>query len=294
VLLETSRPFDFALTSEVLSRLPRHCAWERSHGADEPGGPYHQRVLRTAAGPRVVTARPAPDGNGVLLDDDSEEAVTWARLSFGLEQDMAPFMAAAERDPYLRDAARSLAGLRVPLVDPWEAWVAAIVSQQVTLAFAFQSINSLCRLLAGSIHTSHPDGEPESLPLFVTPEQVLDSDPEFLKEHCKLSRNKTDYLKVAARATLDGSLDGIHDLPTEEAVARLTQLRGVGNWTARYWLLTTGRLDSLPYGDAGLRTAYKTLAGTHDGLEEWGESLGPTRGWAYFYAIWFAKRTPKR
>ncbi|HWG85804.1 MAG TPA: hypothetical protein VNT60_10010, partial [Deinococcales bacterium] len=239
MLLETTGPFDFALTSEVLSRLPRHCAWERSHGPADLGGPYHQRALVTASGPRVVTARPDPEGRGVRLDDDSPEALLWARQSFGLGEDIAAFQRAAAADQHLRDAEQALRGLRVPLVDPWEAWVAGIVSQQVTLAFAFQSVNSLCRLLAGSVEASLPDGTVESLPLFVTPEAVLEADPEVLKEHCKLSRSKTSYLKVAARATLDGSLEGVHEMPLEGAVKRLTQLRGVGDWTARYWLLTT-------------------------------------------------------
>ena len=287
MILSTSGSFDFALSAEVLARLPRHNALERFLPAGGPGGtPAHLRALRLAGGPRVVTARPAPDG--VELDSDDPVALEWARVSFGLDLDPAPFERAASQDPALSRAVERLRGLRPPLMDPWEAWVAAVLGQQITLAFALQQIAAFSRRYGGEVEGELPDGTVESFPLHPTPEQTLDADEAGLLE-CKVSRSKTSYLKTLARATLDGDFEGVTSLPLDEALARLTRLRGVGPWTARYWLLTVGRTDSLAYGDAGLAAAYKAAYGTLDGLEAWGERLGPSRGWAYYYLIWFTK-----
>lgn len=295
MLLTTAGPFDFALTAEVLARLPRHNALERFHAAGSlRPAPAHQRALRLAGGPRVVTARPAP--GGVELDSDDPVALQWARRSFGLELDPAPFEAAAAGDPALGPAVRRLRGLRPPLMDPWEAWVAAVLGQQVTLAFALQQIAAFSRRYGGEVEGELPDGTTESFPLHPTPEQTLEADEAGMLG-CRVSRSKTSYLRALARATLDGALEGASGLPLEEALGRLTRVRGVGPWTARYWLLTVGRTDSLAYGDAGLAAAYKLAYGTLEGLQAWGERLGPSRGWAYYYLIWHTKyareaRTP--
>ena len=106
---------------------------------------------------------------------------------------------------------------------------------------------------------------------------------------CKVSRRKTEYLKTVAQALLDGYFDGILERDVTEVLEHLTALRGIGLWSARYWLATVGRLDFLAYGDAGLNSAYKLAYGSLDGIEAWGESLGPTRGWAYYYLIWHQK-----
>lgn len=286
-MLSTAGSFDFALTAEVLARLPRHNAVERYLVAGGLGGtPVHLRALRLAGGPRVVTARPAP--GGVQVDSDDPLALEWARLSFGLELDPAPFERAASGDPALSRALERLRGLRPPLMDPWEAWVAAVLGQQITLAFALQQIAMFSRRYGGEVEGELPDGTLESFPLHPTPEQTLDADEAGLLA-CKVSRSKASYLKTLARATLDGELEGVTQLPLAEALTRLTRLRGVGPWTARYWLLAVGRTDSLAYGDAGLAAAYRAAYGTLDGLEDWGERLGPSRGWAYYYLIWHTK-----
>jgi 3-methyladenine DNA glycosylase/8-oxoguanine DNA glycosylase len=104
-----------------------------------------------------------------------------------------------------------------------------------------------------------------------------------------VSRRKTEYLKTVAQALLDGYFNNMLEAPLPDALDHLVALRGVGLWTARYWLASVGRLDSLAYGDAGLNSAYKRAYGTLDGVEAWGEALGDVRGWAYYYLIWSVK-----
>jgi 3-methyladenine DNA glycosylase/8-oxoguanine DNA glycosylase len=287
VQLKTRSPFSFPLTASVLARLPEHNALERFDAKNN----LHQRAIQTSRGPRVVTAKPVK--NGLELSDDSSEVQEWARVSFGLDLNPQPWLEAASGDPVLEAACEALAGLRPPLLDPWEAWVAAILGQQITLQFCLQQIGMVSRRFGSEIEGVLHDGSSHLFPIHPTPEAILEADPDALLA-CKVSRRKTEYLKTVARALLDGYFDGVLETDLHDALEHLVALRGVGYWTARYWLASVGRLDSLAYGDAGLASAYKRAYGTLDGLEaqsleEWGERLGPTRGWAYYYLIWHVK-----
>jgi DNA-3-methyladenine glycosylase II len=282
VILETMQPFSFALTASVLARLPQHNQVERF---DESAG-IHQRAIQTSTGARVITARAHP--KGLEISDDSIEAREWAITSFGLELDPAPFYKIAAKDSALSSAVQSLKGLRPPLMTPWESWVAAILGQQITLSFCLQQINMISKRFGGEVMGQLFDGSSHLFPLHPSPDQILTADEAGLLE-CKVSRRKTEYLKTVARALLDGYFDGVLDGDVTDVLEHLTALRGVGLWTARYWLAAIGRLDFLAYGDAGLNAAYKTAYGSLDGIETWGEGLGATRGWAYYYLIWHTK-----
>jgi 3-methyladenine DNA glycosylase/8-oxoguanine DNA glycosylase len=276
--LETTGAFSFSLTAQVLARLPERNVVERWNALLG----VHQRALEG----RVVTV--TGDDGGVALSEDSSASLEWARLSFGLDLDPSVFYEVAARDEVLRGCVTRLRGLRPPLMDFWEAWVAAILGQQITLSFCLDTIGYLSKRVAGEIVGALPDGSTQVLAVHPTPEMILSVDAQTFYE-CKVSRQKAAYLRVVAQALLEGYFEGILELPLEEALVKLTALKGVGNWTARYWLATVGRLDSLAYGDAGLASAYKLAYGrTHD-LEAWGESLGKVRGWAYYYLIWGVK-----
>ena len=75
---------------------------------------------------------------------------------------------------------------------------------------------------------------------------------------CGLSRSKAGYLEDLAGRFLDGSLDprrwaGLDD---GAVIAELTQLKGIGRWTAEMFLMFTFmRPDVLPLGDVGLQRA---------------------------------------
>ena len=285
--LKARGEFSFGLTASVIARLPAHNGVDCF---DEPSQTL-RRALHTTNGPRVVTARLVK--SGLEINDDSAEARAWAIRAFGLELDPAAFYAVCKGDPALSKAAIALVGLRPPLMDFWEAWVAAILGQQITLAFCLQQITAISRRYGGEVDGELPDGTPHKYPLHPSPQQILDADEAGLLE-CKVSRRKTEYLKTVAQALIDGYFDAIFhkdglERDVQEILEHLTALRGIGPWSARYWLATVGRLDFLAYGDAGLNSAYKLAYGSLDGIEAWGESLGPTRGWAYYYLIWHQK-----
>lgn len=91
----------------------------------------------------------------------------------------------------------------------------------------------------------------------VTPEGILKLSAEQLRK-VGLSKQKSSYLfdmaEKAKRGELDFSrLDGMTD---DEVIAHLTQVKGVGVWTAHMFLMfSLQRPNVLPIGDFGIRVA---------------------------------------
>ena len=75
-----------------------------------------------------------------------------------------------------------------------------------------------------------------------------------------LSRQKIDYIRDLAQKTRAGHIDfaAFPTLSNEEVIALLTQVKGIGVWTAQMFLLfALRRIDILPTGDLGIRSAIK-------------------------------------
>ena len=92
-----------------------------------------------------------------------------------------------------------------------------------------------------------------------TPEGILKLSDAQLRS-VGLSKQKSTYLKDLSEKTKAGLLDfaRLGDLPDEEVIAHLTQVKGVGVWTAQMFLMfTLKRPDVLPTGDYGVRAAMK-------------------------------------
>ena len=101
----------------------------------------------------------------------------------------------------------------------------------------------------------------------VTPERVLEVDPAALRA-VGVSRTKTEYLRAIAAAFRERDLtrEGLAGRSDEEIVSELTEIYGVGEWTARMYLLAAlGREDVLPLGDLAVRKGIETL---YNGGEE--------------------------
>jgi DNA-3-methyladenine glycosylase II len=92
----------------------------------------------------------------------------------------------------------------------------------------------------------------------VTPESVVAASPELLAS-CGLSAAKARSIRDLADHVLRGDveLERMGRLSDEAVVEHLTQVRGIGPWTAQMFLLgTLGRLDVWPTGDYGVRAGF--------------------------------------
>ena len=77
------------------------------------------------------------------------------------------------------------------------------------------------------------------------------------------SRRKAEYIVGLARSDVD--LDALAVLPDDEVKARLVALRGIGEWTAEWFLARhLARPRAWPVGDVGLRKAVAHFTGDAD------------------------------
>ena len=93
----------------------------------------------------------------------------------------------------------------------------------------------------------------------ITPEGILKLGDEQLRA-VGLSKQKSAYLKDLAARTAAGLLDfsKLPDLSDEEVIQHLTQVKGVGVWTAHMFLIfSLRRPNVLPTGDYGVQMAVK-------------------------------------
>ena len=75
-----------------------------------------------------------------------------------------------------------------------------------------------------------------------------------------LSKQKSSYLRDMAERAIRGDLDftRLPEMTDEEVIKHLTQVKGVGVWTAHMFLIfTLKRQNILPTGDFGIRMAMK-------------------------------------
>lgn len=87
------------------------------------------------------------------------------------------------------------------------------------------------------------------------PAQIFAAEHDILRG-AGLSNQKARYLRNLAEHTLNGSLptELLHELEDEEIINALTQVKGIGRWSAQMFLMfRLGRLDVLPDLDLGVQ-----------------------------------------
>ena len=92
------------------------------------------------------------------------------------------------------------------------------------------------------------------------PEKVLESDFDTLRA-CGLSKQKQGYMRSLCELVVNGALD-FDALPADDeaAIAQLTQIKGIGRWSAEIYLLfAEGRADIWPAGDLAVQAGLHKL-----------------------------------
>ena len=93
----------------------------------------------------------------------------------------------------------------------------------------------------------------------LTPEGILKLTDAQMRS-VGLSKQKTSYLRDLSEKTSAGvvNFERLSQLSEEAVIAQLTQVKGVGVWTAHMFLMfTLRRPDILPTGDYGVQAAIK-------------------------------------
>jgi DNA-3-methyladenine glycosylase II len=122
----------------------------------------------------------------------------------------------------------------------------------------------------------------------ITPAAVLGRDVEMIAEI--VGGQKAEYIRNVARAYADGEVSAaaFADRGDEAVVDRLTEIRGVGRWTAEMYLMfVLGREDVFPIGDLAVRRGVKNVYGelSREEMIEKSADWQPYRSYATKY-IW--------
>jgi DNA-3-methyladenine glycosylase II len=82
-----------------------------------------------------------------------------------------------------------------------------------------------------------------------------------------LSKQKIEYIRDLAKRTRAGEVDfaALPAMEDEEITRRLTEVKGIGVWTAQMFLIfALRRTNVLPTGDLGIRAAIRKVYGLPD------------------------------
>jgi DNA-3-methyladenine glycosylase II len=261
VLLSLPQPYDFALST---SRF-------RAFGPDL-ANLLVDGILHRAVNGREVRIAAAPGGVDVEpLDDETRPVV---RKLLGLDHDLGAFYAwAAVADPVIAGLTTKLAGFRPPLApDPFESLVTSITAQQVSLFAAFSIRNRFIERFG------EPAGEVWAFP---TRERIAAAREDELFA-VGFTRRKAEYAVALARSDVD--FDELALLDDDEVRARITSFRGLGPWTAEWYLARhLARPRAWPAGDLVLRKAAESLYGVE--VSELGRRLDPFQNLSAQYLL---------
>jgi DNA-3-methyladenine glycosylase II len=260
-LLRLAEPFDFEISTGRFRAFGTDLANRLVDG-----------VLHRAVGGREVRIRAASGGVDVSPLDDETRPVVLKLL--GSEFDLAPFYRwAIERQPVIEELTVRLAGFRPPQQpDPFEALVTSITAQQVSLFSAVAIRNRLIGTFGMQV------GEAWAFP---TRERIAAAKEAELVA-IGFTRRKAEYTVGLARSELD--LHALATLDDDEVRARITALRGLGPWTAEWFLARhLARPRAWPAGDLALRKAADVLFGVE--VASLGALLDPFQNLSAHYML---------
>ncbi len=185
------------------------------------------------------------------------------------------------RDPVLGGVIKKVGACQLghgPEQPPFVALAYSIASQQLSVKAADTIFGRFRDLFP-------PDRVPD-------PVRLLEMDAELIRG-VGFSRPKVGFLRDLAAHVVDGRLpiDAMRAMPDEEILGRLTEIKGIGRWTAEVFLVfRLGRMDVFPADDLGLVKAVQRVYGlrkrpSRDRLMKIAEPWRPYRSVAAWY-LW--------
>lgn len=291
VELVSASPFDFQFSLEYAARSPRELV-------DRVDGRNYFRLFKSKGELFLIktTQQGSVDCPRLQLefltgDPDSQQTadiIEQVSKILNLILDLTPFYRAVEKERVMKRITKNFYDFK-PVLAPtvFEALVWAILSQQVNLNFAYQLKESFVRKYgeqikyAGQVYYSFPD-----------PERIASLDYRELVS-LKLNSRKAEYLVELAKKIVFGklNLEGLFTGDPERLISKLTELKGIGRWSAEYALNKGyGYLDTIPAGDLGLKNAVGRYYGLRrradeDEVRAIAEAWRGFRGLACFY-LW--------
>ncbi|MCI9510453.1 MAG: DNA-3-methyladenine glycosylase 2 family protein [Angelakisella sp.] len=179
-------------------------------------------------------------GEDIFLQAVPEADLPFWRRYFDLERDYEELAVLFRKNPCLRRALAFCPGIRVLRQEPWEALCTFILSANNNIPRIKGIVERLCQGWGEAVPGT-------GLPAFPKPEALAPLGEEDLAP--LRAGWRSAYLLDAARQVAGGRLDleETASLPTQEAEARLLEVKGVGKKVAQCVLLFGfGRVECIP------------------------------------------------
>lgn len=241
-------------------------AWFKARaidGVEVATATSYARTLRTNYGTAIVDIVQENDGTLVVklrLAHLSElgAVLQYVRRLFDLDADPNAVDSVLTRDARLAGPVRDAPGIRIPgAVDATEILTRAIIGQQVTVSSARRHLDRLVAATGEPLPTelTHETG----WRLFPDPESIADRAGRLVRG----PRRRTETLVQVCQLLADGKLPMDVSTGKEELISRLTQIRGIGPWTAHYVALRfLGHPDVLVPKDVAIGRGARRLGFT--------------------------------
>jgi len=242
----------------------KECLWFLNRGFDDCiYRVYPDKIRRAfeAAGElMLVDIYLSPTNLSVqwLTAEPSEKGIEYVKTFltgwFDLDIDLADFYEKLSAQPELAYMADRYRGLRfIGMPNLFEALAWGIIGQQINLTFAYTIKRRLVERYGPYIKY-----QSDKYYLFPSPERISIVNIADLRG-MQFSGKKAEYLITVAKAISTKALikQILYQLPDfASRLKYLTDLRGIGHWTANYVLMKSLKEQScIPYGDAGLLNA---------------------------------------
>lgn len=218
--------------------------------------------------------------------DDTQLSIATkeARAILGMEQ-RYPILLPLDCPPLIRSLASEFAGFRLPQApDPFECLVSLVCAQQVATTVARRVRTRFVQMFG----TPSSPGGPLAFPRPGDIAPIATSELRLLG----FSERKADCIRKIAVAAEHGHFDAkkFADYADDEVVKVLTSVKGVGRWTAEWFLVyVLGRFSHCPISDAVVRKAilnyFPHTTVSDGGLESLATSWGDERAVVVAYLI---------
>ena len=257
-MIKVRPPFAFAATARFLRFTEAEAVDTFRDGLYARAFYLKGRLYLVRVEPRGTAARPAlslsiaPAKN--VTPPILQAAESLVRHIFTVGHDLKNWQQQVADDPLLRELETEHRGLHLACWPTlFEALVVSILSQQISTAVAMTLKRRVVERFGASLAV---DGQ--TYFAFPRAETMAGATVEDLRA-LGLSNAKAQSIIELARAASRGTLDSndLKEQDNETVIARLSQLRGIGRWTAEWALmLYFGRTDIFPAGDLFLRGAF--------------------------------------
>ncbi|HEV8650848.1 MAG TPA: helix-turn-helix domain-containing protein [Actinomycetes bacterium] len=256
-------------------------------GVEHASDGIYRRTITIGGDPGVLELYPGGDDHLILRAhlphwEELMHMVNRARRIANIDFDLHEPARHLAADPIMGPFLRARPGVRPPgTFDPFETGVRAIIGQLISIAAA----NTITGRLVERLGTPVPGLQRIGLThTFPPPDTLAAADLSGLG----LTRARQGAIRAFAQAVAEDAVRLDRSVSLDRLIASISQLEGIGPWTAHYLALRLGEPDAWPMNDLGLQRALPGNARNSDSaLAELAERWRPWRALAAAH-LWMA------